>query len=57
LVSQLGPGGRLVLPIGRFQQELLLIERLEDGEIRESRITPVAFVPMTGKAEGLGPSG
>jgi protein-L-isoaspartate(D-aspartate) O-methyltransferase len=57
LVSQLGPGGRLVLPIGRFQQELLLIERLEDGEIRESRITPVAFVPMTGKAEELGPSG
>lgn len=57
LVSQLGPGGRLVLPVGRFHQELLLIERLEDGEIRESRITPVAFVPMTGKAEELGSSG
>jgi protein-L-isoaspartate(D-aspartate) O-methyltransferase len=57
LVSQLGPGGRLVLPVGRFKQELLLIERLEGGEIRESRITPVAFVPMTGKAEELGPIG
>jgi protein-L-isoaspartate(D-aspartate) O-methyltransferase len=51
LVEQLAPGGRMVIPVGRFTQELLLLEKLEDGQVRESRIAPVAFVPMTGEAE------
>jgi protein-L-isoaspartate(D-aspartate) O-methyltransferase len=51
LVEQLAPGGRMVIPVGRYSQELLLLEKQPDGKIRESRIAPVAFVPMTGEAQ------
>ncbi len=46
LLEQLAPGGRLVMPVGgRDCQELLCVERSEDGEIRE-KLAPVAFVPL-----------
>jgi protein-L-isoaspartate(D-aspartate) O-methyltransferase len=51
LVDQLAPGGRLVIPVGRFFQELLLIEKRPDGSIAQRSVIPVAFVPMTGEAE------
>ncbi|MBN2022094.1 MAG: protein-L-isoaspartate(D-aspartate) O-methyltransferase [Pirellulales bacterium] len=51
LVEQLAPGGRLVIPIGGFFQELLLIEKQANGEVRRRTITGVAFVPMTGEAQ------
>ena len=50
LVDQLAVGGRLVLPVGGFDQELLRIERDADG-IREERLIDVRFVPMRGEAE------
>ena len=49
LLDQLAPGGRLVIPVGTDYQELVLVERTEDGFRRRS-VTPVRFVPMTGKA-------
>jgi protein-L-isoaspartate(D-aspartate) O-methyltransferase len=49
LLDQLAPGGRLVIPVGTDYQELVLVERTEDGFHRRS-VTPVRFVPMTGKA-------
>ncbi|MFO0871452.1 MAG: protein-L-isoaspartate(D-aspartate) O-methyltransferase [Pirellulales bacterium] len=48
LIDQLAPGGRLVLPVGNFQQVLLRIEKLPDGQLEQQAITPVSFVPMTG---------
>jgi protein-L-isoaspartate(D-aspartate) O-methyltransferase len=51
LVEQLAPGGRLVLPVGEAQQELIVIEKLPDGGVRRERVLPVRFVPMTGEAE------
>jgi protein-L-isoaspartate(D-aspartate) O-methyltransferase len=51
LVDQLAPGGRLVIPVGRFFQELLLVEKQRDGTVRRRSVTGVAFVPMTGEAE------
>ena len=50
LVDQLADGGRLVLPVGPVGgvQELILI-RKQKGKIREKKIIPVRFVPMTGK--------
>ena len=50
LVRQLKPGGRMVIPVGgRFQvQQLMLIEKSEDGEVRSRQILPVRFVPLTG---------
>lgn len=52
LVDQLAPGGRLVLPLGQGWQELVVIEKQDDGGIRRLDYGPVAFVPMTGEAEG-----
>jgi len=51
LVEQLAPGGRLVIPVGTFSQELLVIEKQKDGSTRRKSIAPVRFVPMRGEAE------
>jgi len=51
LIDQLAPGGRLVIPVGRHFQELLLIEKRPDGGINRTTVAPVQFVPMTGEAE------
>jgi protein-L-isoaspartate(D-aspartate) O-methyltransferase len=45
LIDQLAPGGRLVIPVGKQHQDLVLIERGEDG-IEQRRIEPVRFVPL-----------
>jgi len=46
LVKQLKIGGRMVVPIGSFDQELYLITKTEKG-IDKNRLLPVRFVPMT----------
>jgi len=51
LVDQLAVGGRLVIPVGDRDQELLVLERTPDGVERRT-LTPVRFVPMTGEAAG-----
>ncbi|MCB1872752.1 MAG: protein-L-isoaspartate(D-aspartate) O-methyltransferase [Gammaproteobacteria bacterium] len=50
LIAQLKPGGRMVIPVGGgFQvQQLMLIEKTEDGGIETRQILPVRFVPLTG---------
>jgi len=50
LIDQLKPGGRMIIPVGRFEQDLVLVEKGESGVTRRSTI-PVRFVPMTGKAQ------
>jgi protein-L-isoaspartate(D-aspartate) O-methyltransferase len=50
LIDQLGPGGRLVIPVGRGVQDLQLIERDGDGVAARS-VLSVQFVPMTGVAQ------
>ena len=50
LIEQLAEGGRLVLPVGSFFQELVRIRRTKDGTKQES-LLPVRFVPMTGEAQ------
>jgi len=51
LLDQLAVGGRLVIPVGRGDQDLVVATRAEQG-ISRRFITPVRFVPMTGKARG-----
>ena len=51
LVDQLKIGGRLVIPVGDFYQDLAVITKTEQG-IKQDKIIPVRFVPMTGEAEG-----
>ena len=50
LVAQLGPGGRLVIPVGRAArtQSLQRIDKRADGTTEVRRVLPVAFVPLTG---------
>ncbi len=55
LVDQLRLGGKLVIPVGRFLQELLVITRTEDG-IQTREVAGVRFVPMIGEVEKPPPS-
>jgi protein-L-isoaspartate(D-aspartate) O-methyltransferase len=50
LVDQLREGGRMVLPLGQWDQELVRLRRTREG-IRREYLLPVRFVPMTGEAE------
>lgn len=45
LVDQLKVNGRMVVPVGKTNQELLLITKTEKG-IKKKTIFPVRFVPM-----------
>jgi len=49
LVDQLKQGGRMVIPVGGFSQELVLLRKEADGVKREN-VVGVRFVPMTGEA-------
>jgi protein-L-isoaspartate(D-aspartate) O-methyltransferase len=51
LKQQLKVGGRLVIPVGTYFQQLSLVIRTQEG-FREQAVIPVMFVPMTGKAQG-----
>ncbi|NOX54464.1 MAG: protein-L-isoaspartate(D-aspartate) O-methyltransferase [Planctomycetes bacterium] len=51
LIEQLAPGGRLVIPVGRFFQNLIVVSKDRTGAVRKEAVTPVAFVPMTGEAQ------
>lgn len=46
LLSQLGEGGRLVIPVGRRDQRLKLLVRHSDGRIDDHDILAVRFVPF-----------
>lgn len=50
LIDQLKIGGHMIIPVGEFSQDLILLERTEEG-IEQKRKIPVRFVPMTGEAE------
>jgi protein-L-isoaspartate(D-aspartate) O-methyltransferase len=51
LLEQLSPGGRMVIPVGGFFQELKVFTKDGDGRLSEKDIIPVRFVPMTGEIE------
>ncbi len=50
IVAQLMEGGRLVVPVGRYFQDLKVIKKV-DGKLVTTSTLPVRFVPMTGKIE------
>ena len=51
LLDQLAPNGRMILPLGGYYQELVLIRKDQHGQLNRQNLIPVRFVPMTGKAE------
>ena len=50
LVEQLKIGGRLVIPVGKWFQKLILITKDEEGVTKRDDLD-VMFVPMTGEAQ------
>lgn len=54
LLSQLKPGGRMVIPVGpRWgAQTLMLVTKDEAAEVATESLLPVLFVPLTGGPEG-----
>ncbi|NWG04135.1 MAG: protein-L-isoaspartate(D-aspartate) O-methyltransferase [Syntrophaceae bacterium] len=47
LIEQLKEGGRMVVPVGTYMQELKKIVK-RSGKIETTDVIPVVFVPMTG---------
>jgi protein-L-isoaspartate(D-aspartate) O-methyltransferase len=46
LIAQLKPGGRMVIPVGRFDQELMVLTKHADGSTTTTTVAPVRFVPL-----------
>jgi len=47
LITQLKPGGIMIIPLGENeQQQMLRITKLEDGSLREEQFGSFSFVPM-----------
>jgi protein-L-isoaspartate(D-aspartate) O-methyltransferase len=51
LQAQLAEGGRLVIPVGEFPHQKLVLIRKTAGELVRQDIVDVRFVPMTGSAD------
>jgi protein-L-isoaspartate(D-aspartate) O-methyltransferase len=49
LTAQVGPGGRLVLPVGGREAQELERWRRRDGSWHIDRVSPVMFVPLMGR--------
>jgi len=45
LIDQLAEGGRMVIPVGEYYQELILLVK-KDGRVERQSIASVRFVPM-----------
>lgn len=54
LLDQLKPGGRMVIPVGTYLQELKVIDKSEDGSIKTRTETSVRYVPLTSRVEQTG---
>jgi protein-L-isoaspartate(D-aspartate) O-methyltransferase len=50
LLEQLKVGGRMILPVGKYVQELVVISKNNGGHTMDS-VLPVRFVPMTGQIQ------
>ncbi|RNC67608.1 MAG: protein-L-isoaspartate(D-aspartate) O-methyltransferase [Desulfuromonadales bacterium] len=50
LLDQLGPGGRLVIPVGtQFEQVLVRIVKRDDGSLVKEQVTGCRFVKLVGR--------
>ena len=55
LTEQLAEGGRLVIPVGRGVQDLMVVEKRPGGALHTEQLLSVRFVPMTGAVERAAP--
>lgn len=47
LVQQLARPGRMFIPVGSFDQTILLIDKDQKGIISEKKLFAVSYVPLT----------
>ena len=55
LLKQLKTGGKLVIPVGKTYQDLIVMTKRRDGGFDRENVLPVRFVPMTGEAQSRVP--
>jgi protein-L-isoaspartate(D-aspartate) O-methyltransferase len=48
-IEQLAEGGRLLIPLGDRDEQILHLFTRKDGELERQDIAPVRFVPLLGK--------
>mmetsp|Transcript_40770 Transcript_40770/g.130098 ORF Transcript_40770/g.130098 Transcript_40770/m.130098 type:complete len:164 (-) Transcript_40770:106-597(-) len=53
LTEQLKPGGRLVIPVGEFEQGLMVIDKGGDGSLTQHEAMGVRYVPLTTRERQL----
>jgi protein-L-isoaspartate(D-aspartate) O-methyltransferase len=46
LLSQLKEGGRMIIPVGTRDQELLQIDKSADGSVKQTKLIDVMYVPL-----------
>jgi protein-L-isoaspartate(D-aspartate) O-methyltransferase len=49
LKDQLAEGGRMIIPVGEFPSQELILLKMKNGELSQQAVLPVAFVPMINK--------
>jgi len=49
LVEQLAPGGRLIIPLGDRNTQVLTLARRVGDELRTTTVADVRFVPLLGE--------
>jgi len=49
LIAQLRPGGRMVIPVGGLDQQLMVLVKRPDGTATTRTVAPVLFVPLIRK--------
>ena len=50
-IDQIKPGGRIVIPVGQSFgfQDLMLVEKADDGQVSMKNVLGVSFVPFRGE--------
>lgn len=52
LLTQLKVGGRLVIPVGKYEQDMVVIDKVTRDDFREKRYPGFQFVPLIPKKWG-----
>lgn len=52
LIDQLKEGGRMIIPLGSFNNQELVLLHKRNGKLDRQEVLPIHFVHMTGQAQG-----
>lgn len=53
LVEQLKPGGRMMIPVGKYNQFIYLIDKDDKGNLNKNAVLSVRYIPLTDKEKQL----